>query len=82
MNWDQTEGKWKQLKGSVKEKWGKLTDDDLTTINGNRDKFVGKVQERYGIAKEEAQRRADEWLKSVASTEHHETPEKTHTGRP
>ena len=85
MNWDQTEGKWKQLKGSVKEHWGKLTDDDLTVIAGNRDKLIGKVQERYGIAKEEAQRRADEWLKSVRTTEEHERTEqheKTHTGRP
>jgi len=76
MNWDQTEGKWKQLKGSVKEQWGKLTDDDLTQIAGNKDKLVGKVQERYGIAKEEAQKRADDWLKSQREIE------ETHTGRP
>ena len=82
MNWDQTEGKWKQLKGSVKEQWGKLTDDDLTVIAGNRDKLVGKVQERYGIAKEEAQRRADEWLKSQGEFVHHEQHEHTRTGRP
>jgi uncharacterized protein YjbJ (UPF0337 family) len=81
MNWDQTEGKWKQLKGSVKEKWGLFTDDDLTVIAGNRDKFVGKMQERYGIAREEAQKRADEWLNSVGSTEKTHT-DKTHTGRP
>ena len=74
MNWDQTEGKWKQLKGSVKEKWGKLTDDDLTQIAGNKDKLVGIVQERYGIAKEEAQKRADEWLKSQRDMEKHESP--------
>jgi uncharacterized protein YjbJ (UPF0337 family) len=85
MNWDQTEGKWKQLKGSVKEHWGKLTDDDLTVIAGNRDKLIGKVQERYGIAKEEAQRRADEWLKGIGSTEQREGTEqreKSRTGRP
>jgi uncharacterized protein YjbJ (UPF0337 family) len=64
MNWDQVAGQWKQMKGSVKEKWGKLTDDDLNQINGQRDQFVGKLQERYGIAREEAQRRADEWLKA------------------
>ena len=74
MNWDQTEGKWKQLKGSVKEQWGKLTDDDLTQIAGNKDKLVGIVQERYGIAKEEAQRRADDWLKSQRDKETHEAP--------
>jgi len=82
MNWDQTEGKWKQLKGSVKEQWGKLTDDDLTAINGSREKLVGKVQERYGIAKEEAQSKADDWLRTVRSTDDQTSPEKTHTGRP
>ncbi|HLH39792.1 MAG TPA: CsbD family protein [Bryobacteraceae bacterium] len=63
MNWDQVAGQWKQMKGAIKEKWGKLTDDDLNQINGQRDQLVGKLQERYGIAREEAQRRADEWLK-------------------
>jgi len=62
MNWDQIEGKWMQVKGSVKQKWSKLTDDDLEYIAGARDKFVGKLQERYGLRKEEAQRQADEWL--------------------
>jgi uncharacterized protein YjbJ (UPF0337 family) len=66
MNWDQIEGKWQQFKGSVKQKWSKLTDDDLDYISGTRDKFVGKLQERYGIAKEDAQRRADEWLSAQA----------------
>jgi uncharacterized protein YjbJ (UPF0337 family) len=63
MNWDQVAGQWKQMKGSVKEKWGQLTDDDLNQINGQRDKLVGKLQERYGIAREEAMRRADDWMK-------------------
>jgi uncharacterized protein YjbJ (UPF0337 family) len=61
MNWDQIEGKWKQLRGAAKEKWGKLTDDDLDCINGKRDQFVGKLQERYGIAKEEAQKTLNDW---------------------
>jgi len=61
MNSDQMAGKWKQLTGSVKEKWGKLTDDDLTYIDGKRENFVGKVQERYGIAREEAQKQVDAW---------------------
>ena len=52
MNWDQIEGKWKQAKGSLKTQWGKLTDDDLDAIAGQRDKLVGKLQERYGYAKE------------------------------
>jgi uncharacterized protein YjbJ (UPF0337 family) len=76
MNWDQIEGKWKQVKGSAKQQWGKLTDDDLTQMAGNRDKFVGVVQERYGIAKEEAQKRVDEWAKTL-----HEE-QKVQTGRP
>jgi len=64
MNRDQIEGKWKQLKGSVKVQWGKLTDDDLDQIKGNRDQFAGKLQERYGLAKDEAQKMADAWLQA------------------
>jgi len=56
MNWEQVAGNWKQLKCQVKEKWGKLTDDDLDVIAGKRDQLVGKVQERYGITKEEAEK--------------------------
>ncbi len=56
MNWDQVAGNWKQLKGQVKEKWGKLTDDDLDVVAGKRDQLVGKIQERYGITKEEAEK--------------------------
>ena len=59
--WDQLEGKWKQLKGDIRVKWGELTDDDLEQIAGNRDKLAGKLQERYGIAREEANRQIDEW---------------------
>ena len=65
MNWDQIEGKWKQLKGSVRQKWAKLTDDDLEYIAGNRDQFAGRLQERYGIAKDEAERQLDAWQKTV-----------------
>lgn len=54
MNWDIIEGKWNQLKGSVKEKWGDLTDDELTQIGGKKDKLAGKLQEKYGWTKEEA----------------------------
>jgi uncharacterized protein YjbJ (UPF0337 family) len=64
MNTDQMNGKWKQMKGAAKQQWGKLTDDDLQVIDGKRDVLVGKLQERYGIAKEDAQKKADEWLKS------------------
>jgi len=80
MNWDQMAGKWKQVRGSVRQKWGKLTDDDLEQIAGNRDKFVGIVQERYGIAKDEAQKRADEWAQSLK--EEQSTEPRTSTGRP
>ena len=61
MNSDQVEGKWKQLKGTVKEKWGDLTDDDLKIIGGKKDVLAGKIQERYGITREEAQKQADEF---------------------
>lgn len=69
MNWDQVEGKWKQVRGSAKQQWGKLTDNDLEQIAGMRDKLVGKLQERYGIAQEEAQKKADEWIKIQNGTE-------------
>ncbi len=61
MNWDQIAGNWKQLKGRAKEQWARLTDDDLTFINGKRDQLVGRVQERYGIAKDEAERQVKDW---------------------
>jgi uncharacterized protein YjbJ (UPF0337 family) len=66
MNTDQMSGKWKQMKGAAKQHWGKLTDDDLEVIAGKREALIGKLQERYGMAKEEAQRKADEWLKSYS----------------
>jgi len=61
MNWDRVEGNWKQFKGKVKQKWGKLTDDQLDVISGNRDELVGKIQESYGIAKDEAEREVKAW---------------------
>jgi len=65
MNWDQVKGKWKQASGSAKKQWGKLTDDDLTQIEGERDRLVGKVQEKYGVAKEEAEKQVNDWSKTV-----------------
>ncbi|HXX13794.1 MAG TPA: CsbD family protein [Candidatus Eremiobacteraceae bacterium] len=65
MNWDQIEGKWKQYSGKVKATWGKLTDDDLTTIKGKRDELVGRLQQRYGIAKDQAERQIDEFMYSL-----------------
>jgi uncharacterized protein YjbJ (UPF0337 family) len=66
MNSDQLKGKWKQVKGSVKERWGKLTDDDLEVIDGQSERLIGTIQERYGIAREAAQKQVDEWNKSLA----------------
>ena len=62
MNKDILEGKWKQLRGSVKHAWGKLTDEDLTQISGQREKLAGKLQERYGYSREEAERQIDNFL--------------------
>ena len=61
MNWEQVEGKWDQFKGSVKEKWGKLTDDDLDVIAGKQDQLEGKLQERYGYAKDQAKKEMNDW---------------------
>ncbi len=62
MNSDQLEGKWKQVKGQVREKWGQLTDDDIQVIAGRRDQLIGRIQERYGIAKEQATKEVDTFL--------------------
>ncbi len=61
MNWDEIEGKWKQMKGSIREKWGKLTDDDLEAIGGKKDQFIGKLQERYGMSRDQAEKDLDAW---------------------
>jgi uncharacterized protein YjbJ (UPF0337 family) len=58
-------GDWKQFKGKVKEKWGKLTDDDLTTIEGKRDQLAGKLPERYGYGKEQAERELDDFTRTL-----------------
>jgi uncharacterized protein YjbJ (UPF0337 family) len=65
MNWDVVKGNWKQLTGKVKQKWGKLTDDDLTFIGGKKDEFVGKLQERYGYGRDQAEREVDEFLQGT-----------------
>lgn len=65
MNWDRISGDWKQFKGQVKQSWGKLTDDDVTYIEGSRDKMVGKIQERYGVAKDEAEKQVRDWESKV-----------------
>ena len=64
MSGDTWAGRWKRLKGQAKENWGKLTDDDLMRAEGNRDQFIGRVQERYGLARDEAERQVDDWLRT------------------
>ena len=65
MNKDQLKGKWKQVTGEAKRKWGKLTDDDIAQADGNAEKLTGIVQERYGIAKEEAEKQVESWTDSL-----------------
>ncbi len=67
MNDDILKGKWAQLRGSIKEQWGKLTDDEIDELDGRRDQLVGKVQVRYGIARDQAARDVDNWLNNTAS---------------
>jgi uncharacterized protein YjbJ (UPF0337 family) len=65
MNWDQLEGQWKQMGSEVKATWAKFTDDDLKMIAAKRDKLVGKIQERYGLMKAEAEAQVDRWMKDL-----------------
>jgi uncharacterized protein YjbJ (UPF0337 family) len=65
MNWDQIKGKWLQFRGNVKQQWGKLTDDDVDQIDGHRDELVGKVQERYGVAREDAEEQVRSWERGL-----------------
>jgi uncharacterized protein YjbJ (UPF0337 family) len=64
MNWDRIEGNWKQMKGAARVQWGKLTDSDFEQIAGNKDKLVGRIQEQYGITRDEAQKQADAWAEA------------------
>jgi uncharacterized protein YjbJ (UPF0337 family) len=68
MNWDRVEGNWTQLKGKVREQWGKLTDDDMDVISGRREQLAGKIQERYGVAKDDAEKQLSSWERSVGDT--------------
>jgi len=67
MNEDTLKGQWTQIKGRVREQWGKLTDDDITRIEGKSEQLVGRLQERYGWAKEDAQREVDDWMRTQSS---------------
>ena len=68
MNWDQIQGNWKQVTGRAKEQWGKLTEDDLDVVAGRRDQLVGKIQERYGVAKNEAEKQLAEWQRKASDS--------------
>lgn len=65
MNWDQIKGNWKQVKGVARERWGKLTDDDVDVIAGKRDILLGKIQEKHGVAREEAEKELKVWEESL-----------------
>ncbi len=66
MNWDHIEGNWAQIKGKVREQWGRLTDDDIDIINGKREQLVGRVQETYGCMREEAEKQVREFEKRAS----------------
>lgn len=63
MNWETLEGKWNQVKGTLRSKWGKLTDNDVELVKGKRDALIGRIQERYGIERDNAERQVDDWIK-------------------
>jgi uncharacterized protein YjbJ (UPF0337 family) len=65
MNWDRIEGNWKQFTGQVQQRWAELTDDDLKKVQGKRTELVGRIQERYGYAKDQAEREVDDWLRTM-----------------
>jgi uncharacterized protein YjbJ (UPF0337 family) len=70
MNWDRIEGNWKQFKGSVRQQWGKLTDDQLDVIGGKRDSLAGKIQETYGISKDETEKQLADWQQRLKDSQH------------
>ena len=74
MNWDTIEGQWKQFKGRAKQAWSKLTDDDLANLSGKREQLAGKIQERYGIQKQEAERQIDDWIAGLGSNPKNNSP--------
>lgn len=66
MDWNRVEGNWKEIKGKVKQNWAKLTDDDITAINGSRDQLEGALQKRYGYAKDQAKQDVDRWFSGLS----------------
>lgn len=65
MNWDQIEGKWKEYKGKARSSWGEFSDDEIDQIAGKREQLIGKLQQRYGLEREEAERQADDWARNL-----------------
>jgi len=65
MNWDLIEGKWKEIKGQVRSKWAKLTDDDVEAVGGKKDELIGRVQQRYGMHRDAAEAEVDSWIKQI-----------------
>jgi uncharacterized protein YjbJ (UPF0337 family) len=74
MNWEQVSGRWHQITGQVKSEWAKLTDDDLKNIAGKKDQLIGKVQERYGVLKEDAEKQVNEWIAKFLPTHDKKKP--------
>jgi uncharacterized protein YjbJ (UPF0337 family) len=65
MNWDRIEGNWQQLQGKIRQQWAKLTDDDVELVEGKRTELAGRIQQRYGVARDEAERQIDSWMKLI-----------------
>ncbi len=65
MSWDQVKGNWKQLKGKAKQMWGDLTDEELDVIGGKREELAGRLQAKYGLTKEQAEEKVDDWVKKL-----------------
>ena len=65
MNWDTVKGQWKQFRGKIRQQWGELTENDVAVLSGERDQLVGLIQERYGIARDEAEDQVDEWADAL-----------------
>jgi uncharacterized protein YjbJ (UPF0337 family) len=69
MNWDRIEGNWKQFKGAARSQWGKLTDDQLDVVAGKRDLLLGRIQEAYGITKDETEKQLADWQRRIQDKE-------------
>jgi uncharacterized protein YjbJ (UPF0337 family) len=65
MNWSQVEGQWKTLKAKARQKWGKLTNDDIEQIRGRRDELIARLQKRYGDERDDLERQVDDWVRTI-----------------